>query len=59
MHKPVALSTKLHNVLANVLFRMIHFVSIRELSGKGGDLIVPKVAREYLGLARLRKLDKK
>ena len=41
------------------LFRIIHFVPIRELPGKGGDLIVPKVTGEDLGLGRLRKLDKK
>ena len=29
-----------------------------ELLRKGGDLIVPKVTREDLGLSRLKKLDK-
>ena len=41
-----------------LLFRIIHFIPIGELSRKGGDLIVPKVTREDLGLGRLRKFDK-
>lgn len=41
------------------LFRIIQFASIREISGKGGDLIVLKVVGKDLALSRLRKLDKK
>ena len=38
-----------------LLFRIIHFFPIGELSWEGGDLIVPKVRREDLGLGRFRK----
>ena len=45
-------------VLLLLLFRIIHFVPIGQLSRKGGDLIVPKVTKEDLGLDRLGELDK-
>ena len=41
-------------VLLFPLFRMIQFISIRQSSRKGGDLIVGK----DLTLGRLRKLDR-
>ena len=53
----VELSQRL--VLLLLLFRIIHFVAIGQLSRKGGDLIVPKVTKEDLGLGRLRKFDKR
>ena len=45
-------------VLLPLLFRIIHFVHIGQLLRKGGDLIVPKVTKEDLGLDRLGELDK-
>ena len=48
-------------VLLLLLFRMIRFVPIGQLSRKarkGGDLIIPKVARKDLGLDKLWKFDK-
>ena len=45
-------------VLLLLLFRIIHFVPIGQLSRKGGDLIVLKVTSEDLGPRRLRKFDK-
>ena len=45
-------------VLLLLLFRVIHFVPIGQLSRKGGDLIFPKVTSNDLGLDRLGKFDK-
>ena len=45
-------------ILLLLLFRMMHFVHIRQLSGKGGNLIVPKVMSKDLGPGRLEKFDK-
>ena len=45
-------------VLLLLLFRIIHLVPIEQLSRKGGDLIVPKVASKDLGLGRLGEFDK-
>ena len=45
--------------LLYLLFRIIHFVPMRELSRKGGHPTVPKVAREDLGLGGHKKLDEK
>ena len=45
-------------VLLLLLFRILHFVPIGQLSRKGGDLVVPKITSNDLGLDRLGKFDK-
>ena len=40
------------HVLLLLIFRMTHFVPMRQLSRKGGDLIVSKVTSKVLGPGR-------